>query len=251
MDSETGPGDAQTRAPTELLQQARAHSWYHTLELPGLITDGWFDLRPYVRHYDLPERMDGMRALEVGTWDGFWAFEMERRGASVTAIDLDAENDLDWPSRMRPETFSEIPRGRGFEIAHRLLGSSVKRINCSIYDATPGALGTFDVVLCGSVLIHLRDQMLALERISDLCRGAFISAEEYDRWAQLVPAPVSRFRGHRSGTVVFWRPNVRAWDRMLWAAGFDRVEKRGTFGMEARTGFTVPHVVFHCHQTDS
>ena len=40
-----------------------------------------FDLRDYVDHYGLPERMDGMRALDVGTWDGFWAFEMERRGA--------------------------------------------------------------------------------------------------------------------------------------------------------------------------
>ena len=33
------------------------------------MTDGLFDLRPYVGHYGLPARMDGMRALEVGTWD--------------------------------------------------------------------------------------------------------------------------------------------------------------------------------------
>lgn len=32
---------------------------------------------------------EGMCALNVGTWDGFWAFEMERRGAEVVALNLD------------------------------------------------------------------------------------------------------------------------------------------------------------------
>ena len=95
--------------------------WYHTIELaPGRTTPGWFDLRPYVSKYGLPERMDGMRALDVGTWDGFWAFEMERRGAEVVALDLDDERDLDWPPRRRPETFPERARGDGFAIAHEV-----------------------------------------------------------------------------------------------------------------------------------
>jgi len=221
-------------------------SWYHTLELPGLVTDGWFDLRPYIRHYGLPERMDGLRALDVGTWDGFWAFEMERRGAEVVALDLDDERDLDWPPRFRPSAFSDQPRGRGFALAHELLDSRVERVVRSIYDAFPEDLGQFDLVICGSVLIHLRDQMLALERIANLCRGTFISAEEYDRVANLMPVPMSRLRAHKGGTVVFWRPNAKAWQRMMWTAGFDRVERRGKFGMKASTGFSVPHVVLHC-----
>ncbi len=78
--------------------RVRELSWYHTLELgPGLVTEGWFDLRPYVGEYGLPERMDGMRVLDIGTWDGFWAFEMERRGADVAAIDLPALGDAEWP----------------------------------------------------------------------------------------------------------------------------------------------------------
>src|SRR5919201_205600 len=71
--------EAQTSSRTDLLERARQQRWYHTLELgDGVVTDGWFDLRPYVHHYGLPERLDGVRALEVGTWDGFWAFELER-----------------------------------------------------------------------------------------------------------------------------------------------------------------------------
>src|SRR5918996_1103870 len=147
---------------TGLIERARQRGWYHTLELrPGEWTDGWFDLRPAIKHYGLPEDMSGMRALDVGTWDGFWAFEMERRGADVVAIDLDDERELDWPPRQRPETFPEEPRGAGFELAKEIRGSSVERVVLSIYDATPEELGTFDLVLCGSVLIHLRDQLRA------------------------------------------------------------------------------------------
>jgi tRNA (mo5U34)-methyltransferase len=234
-------------------EDAAALHWYHTLELPdGVVTEGWFDLRPYVAEYGLPERMEGMRALDVGTWDGFWAFEMERRGADVVALDLDDERELDWPPRRRPERFSETPRGEGFRFAHRALGSNVQRVVRSIYDATPEELGTFDLVFCGSVLIHLRDQFLALERIASLCRGTFISAEEYDRPTSLLPLPLSRFRADRDSDVVFWQPNVRAWKRMLWAAGFDRVAEHGRFVMRAgrTTGreFSVPHLVLHGHR---
>lgn len=230
----------------ELTERVRRHGWYHTLELgPQLVTSGWFDLRPYVPLYGLPERMDGMRALEVGTWDGFWAFEMERRGAEVVALDLDDERELDWPPRRRPAGHPESRRGEGFEMAREILGSRVERVVLSIYDADPGRLGTFDVVLCGSVLIHLRDQLLALERIAEMCRGLFISAEEYDRLAGLVPFPVSRYRADDGPAVVFWAPSVRTWKRMMWTAGFDEVEERGRFRMRSTEGWSVRHVVLH------
>src|SRR4051812_29410108 len=97
---------AQDRAA--LLEQAKTRTWYHTLDFgDGVVTDGWFDLRADVHHYHLPEDMTGMRALEVGTWDGFWAFEMERRGAEVVAIDLDDERKLDWPPRRRPAQYAD------------------------------------------------------------------------------------------------------------------------------------------------
>jgi tRNA (mo5U34)-methyltransferase len=233
---------------TDLLKTAEQHQWYHTLELqPGVWTDGWFDLRPSVHHYGLPEDMSGMKALEVGTWDGFWAFEMERRGAEVTAIDLDHEQDLDWPPRFRPPTFRDQPRGDGFRLAKQILGSNVERIECSVYDAFPEDLGTFDLVFCGSVLMHLRDQVLALERIANLCAGTFISAEVYDRLLSLVPISLARFSAHRNKEV-FWQPNIKAWQRMLWAAGFDHVEMRGKFTMQAKD-LRPRHVVFHASKS--
>jgi tRNA (mo5U34)-methyltransferase len=230
------------------LKLARERDWYHTLELrPGEWTDGWFDLRPAVRHYGLPDDMSGMRALDVGTWDGFWAFEMERRGAEVVAIDLDDERELDWPPRQRPETFPDAPRGAGFALAHEIKQSSVERVVLSICDATPKDLGTFDLVLCGSVLIHLRDALLAMERIHALTRDRFISCEAFDPLLGRLPIAAGRFKAHRDA-FEFWRPNIKAWRRMLWAAGFERVERRATFRMRARE-MRVPHVVHHAFKT--
>jgi tRNA (mo5U34)-methyltransferase len=206
-------------------------------------------LRPYVHRYGLPARMDGMRALDVGTWDGFWAFEMERRGAQVVALDLDDERDLDWPADRRPSEFPAQPRGAGFRLASEALGSSVERVNLSIYDALPEQLGgTFDLVFCASVLIHLRDQVLALERIGNLCRETFVSVEAYDRLTSTVPFPVARYRAHRRADVVFWEPNVRAWKAMLRTAGFATVEERGRFQLRAREGWSVPHVALHARR---
>lgn len=241
-------------APMHASERISEISWYHTLELgDGVVTPGWFDMRPYVARYGLPDRLDGLRALDVGTWDGFWAFELERRGAEVVALDLDDERELDYPPRRRPQRFKDEPRGRGFRIAQEILDSKVERVVGSIYHATPAELGTFDLVLCGSVLIHLRDQLLALERIASLCSGTFISGEEYDRLCDVVPFPVSRYRADRDKAVVFWMPGSRTWRKMLWTAGFDHVERIDRFKLEVSGGqhtkpFAVDHQVLHGHR---
>ena len=228
----------------ELAKRVREFDWYHTLELePGLETPGVFDLRPYLHRYGLPERMDGMRALEVGTFDGFWAFEMERRGAQVTAIDVRDDRDFDWPASRRPKVFTERPQGAGFEIAREVFGSTVDRREISVYDATPQELGTFDLVFCGSVVIHLRDQVLALERIAALCDDLFVSVEAYDRRLSLLPFAAARYRALRDSSVVFWEPNLRAWREMLLSAGFRTVEQLERFDVVARAGWKVRHVV--------
>src|SRR5918996_1511962 len=103
---------------TGLIERARQRGWYHTLELrPGEWTDGWFDLRPAIKHYGLPEDMTGMRALDVGTFDGFWAFEMERRGADVVAIDVESLEAAEWPPIHRARLECEA---RDFEHLRRV-----------------------------------------------------------------------------------------------------------------------------------
>jgi hypothetical protein len=102
--------------------------------------------------------------------------------------------------------------------------------------------------MCGNVLIHLRDQLLALERLADLCRGTLILTDEYDRASSLVPFPVSRYRADREKAVVFWSPARRTWRRMLWTAGFDSVEERSRFSLRFGSGASLRNVVIHARR---
>ena len=101
-----------------------------TIELPGgLVTPGRWDTRSCVDKLPFPASLEGKRCLDVGTWDGFWAFEMERRGAAeVMAIDVSNASGWDWPPSAGTPTVDAWQGGgagarTGFDIAHEALGS--------------------------------------------------------------------------------------------------------------------------------
>ena len=201
--------------------------WYHSIELPhGIVTPGWFDLRPIMGRMPWPD-VAGKRCLDLGTYDGFLAFELERRGASVVvATDVHDHEGWDWPQRTRalgPNELAAIAgekKGLGFEIARDALGSAVEKRNRSIYELDPAVDGAFDFVICGTLLLHLRDPIRAIERIRAVCSGSFLSAEQIDvRLTALRPRqPVAWFRG--GDRVQWWIPNRAAHRRMLEAGGF-------------------------------
>jgi tRNA (mo5U34)-methyltransferase len=220
--------------------------WYHTIEVaPGVTTPGWFDLRPIVDRMPWPD-VRGKRCLDVGTWDGFLAFELERRGAAeVVAVDIGSHEDWDWPYRLAqrgPSAFEEVTgleQGVGFRVAQELLGSSVEKQVCSVYDLDPETLGQFDVVTCGSLMLHLREPVRALERIRTVCRGFFLSAEEVD-------LPLTALQRRRPAarldavTELFqwWIPNTAGHRRMLESAGFDLVRSERPYAIAFGEGHT-------------
>ena len=81
---------------------ASVPAWYHSIELaPDVVTPGYFDLRSIVDRLPWPD-VRGKRCLDIGSYDGFYAFEMERRGAAeVVAVDVPDPNDWDWPPDAR------------------------------------------------------------------------------------------------------------------------------------------------------
>src|SRR3954447_7446530 len=111
----------------ELRERAERYPWYHTIELgDGVVTQGMFDHRPVLDRYPIPADLSGKRCLDVATMDGFWAFEMERRGAeSVTAIDIDRPDELDWPASLRAghDTRLDETKAERFALAKEALGS--------------------------------------------------------------------------------------------------------------------------------
>jgi tRNA (mo5U34)-methyltransferase len=212
---------------------ATVRRWYHCIEVtPGVVTPGMFDLRAVVPRLPWPE-VQGRRCLDIGTFDGFFAFELERRGArEVVASDISDHEQWDWEHHLRsrgPEYMRAVfgeAQGQGFEVARELLGSSVSRELISVYDLSPERVGEFDVVLCGSLLLHLRDPLRALEAIRSVCREWLLCTNQVDLLRSvLVPRrPLVRLDG-TSGETQWWLPNVAAHAQMLAAAGF-RVQRR-------------------------
>lgn len=213
-------------AQGDLSAEVAALEWYHTIELTaGVVTPGWHDTRPVVADIPFPQSLEGMRCLDVGTFDGFWAFEMERRGAAeVVAVDVPDPARWDWPPGSTTEALEAIGSrkggGRGFEIARNALGSRVTRLDRSVYDLKESDLGTFDLVYLGSLLVHLRDPIRAIERLRDVCRGMMLVVDGIDPWLSLLfpRQPVAAVDA--LGRPWWWYPNVAALRRWVEVGGF-------------------------------
>jgi tRNA (mo5U34)-methyltransferase len=142
-------------------REAPTTTWYHTMDLPNGPTHALFDLRNVPAKLPLPASMAGMRVLDAASADGFFAFEFARRGADeVVSLDLDDPSEKDWQGVPDAETARQgfgNARQR-FEYAQEILGfNQVKRVDRNLYDISPEALGTFDFVFLGNVMLHLAD----------------------------------------------------------------------------------------------
>ncbi len=211
-----------------LAERVRAHEqWYHSMTLlPGEDTPGWFDTRPALDEIPFPADLRGARCLDIATFDGFWAYTMEQRGADeVLAIDLLDDDSWDWPIRAAPEAIRDFSQrkaaGDGFSLASEVFGSSVERRELSIYDLDPDDVGMFDFVYLGSLLLHLKNPIGALERVRAVCRGSLLVVDAIDLfWSVLRPnAPVASLDG--VGRPYWWKPNTAALARMVETAGFE------------------------------
>jgi SAM-dependent methyltransferase len=211
-------------------------AWYHAIELaPGVVTPGRADWRHAAAKL-LPEALSGKRALDVGTFDGFWAFELERRGADVVAIDVESLDAAEWPALSRPRLEAtarewDLELGRGFALAAEALHSSVRRDVCPVYELSADRIGgPVDFAFVGALLLHLRDPVRALERVAATLRpGAEVVLLEPISLRDTLRSPrrpVARFQA-ASSDFNWWVPNLSALKAMAWAAGLVEVRGRG------------------------
>lgn len=205
--------------------------WYHTIELaPGITTPGYVDMRKVASRV-LPDDLRGKRVLDVGTFDGFWAFEMERRGAEVVAADLERIDAAEWPPHKREQLTREVAEsgvelGRGFRLAASVLGSEVRREVCNIYDLEPDRIGgPVDMVFIGALLLHLRDPVKGLERVrSVLTRSGELRLLEPFSVGLSIRSPrvpAARFSPLET-PFDWWLPNLAGIDAWLRVAQFER-----------------------------
>jgi tRNA (mo5U34)-methyltransferase len=195
--------------------------WWHSFELPdGTCIHGdnpLEGLKDRLAQFPIAEDLNGKRVLDIGTWDGWFAFEMERRGAEVIAIDV-------WDN----------PR---FHQMHSMLNSTVEYRMMDVYDLSPSNVGRFDVVLFLGVLYHLKHPMLALERVcsvtTDLAAiDSFVLQERHRKRSGVQTRPFmefyesDEFGGQTDNWVGPTLPCLMAFCR---TAGFARVGLRKIF----------------------
>jgi tRNA (mo5U34)-methyltransferase len=220
-----------------LQAEVERYPWYHTLELgDDVVTKGMFDHRPMLDRYPIPADLSGKRCLDVATMDGYWAFEMERRGAaSVTALDLEDPEQLDWPASLRADhdkTMDETKAER-FALAKAALGSNVERVLMSAYDLSP-ELGTFDFVFCGDLLLHLKDPITPVENIRSVCTESAVIANVITKFRFHENRPMAELDG--IDVFQWWTTNLAGLVRIVRAAGFARVEPAPTFKVPFTSG---------------
>ena len=177
-------------------------AFYHVVELEdGTVTEGQWDLRPgfddYVGHFDF----QGKSVLEIGPASGYLSFEMERRGAEVTAIEPPLTTLWDYVPRptVKAKQFEREFRGHieqvrnGFWFLHNQKKSKVRLLEADAYNL-PSDLGRFDVGLLGSVLLHCSSPVEMIASMARRVNDTIIICELFagdlvGPTCRLVPSP--------------------------------------------------------------
>ena len=199
----------------ELEKAAAAIQWAHRIDLgKGVVTPGLWDTPKMLERLRLPADLSGQTVLDVGAWDGFYAFEAERRGARrVLATDSFTWQGKSWGSKA------------GFELARRTLTSRVEDREIEVEDLSPQTAGVFDLVLFLGVLYHMKNPMLALERLASVTGRLLIVETVIELLYVPAPALLLCQDGELGRDDSNWfAPSPSAVEGMLRRAGFRRVE---------------------------
>lgn len=229
----TRPNSAQTGLAAEAAQFA---PWFHNLHLPdGTETAPnhplgdfpafkWAAIAPF-----LPTDLTGWHALDVGCNSGFYTFELARRGARVTGIDVD-------PHFLRQARWAAEQFG---------LADAVEFRQAQVYDLARQA-ERYDVVLFMGVFYHLRYPLLGLDIVAEkvdrllVFQTLTIPGEEVaavpadqdfdDREPMLQPGwPKMAFIENKlaGDPTNWWAPNHAAVEAMLRSTGLEVVHRPG------------------------
>jgi len=133
-----------------ILALLKKKEWYHSFELvPGVFTPGRVMVNP-ARVLDavgIAADLDDQKVLDIGAWDGPYTFEFERRGAQVTALDI------------------QNPDHTGFNVSKRILNSKAVYICGSVCDMPQQLNNQFDIVFFQGVYYHLKNPLLAFANV--------------------------------------------------------------------------------------
>jgi tRNA (mo5U34)-methyltransferase len=144
---------AQARAAVD-----RVPLWFHTFSVDGTYTPGIARDHRY-RLQAIPEDLGGARVLDVGAFDGFYAFLAERRGAT-RVVAVDNEQYVGW---IASRFGIDVEPAAGFREIAGLIGSAVEYQQLDALEVEQ--LGeAFDAIFCFGIL-HRVEAPLTLLRV--------------------------------------------------------------------------------------
>jgi tRNA (mo5U34)-methyltransferase len=205
----------------------RVPLWFHTFSLDGsreLYTHGVARDHRY-RIPALPEDFGGMSVLDIGTFDGFYAFLAEARGAR-RVVAVDNEQYRKWVSS---RWGVELEGGEGFAAIRELLDSEVDYLRLDAFDLDE--LGeTFDFILCFGILHRVENPLGLLKTLRRrLAAGGRVLLETYGSADRTLDASTA-IHAFAAGEVyarddfVYWGFTPAGLDAMARQAGLEGFE---------------------------
>jgi tRNA (mo5U34)-methyltransferase len=205
----------------------RVPLWFHTFSLDhsdGLYTPGVARDHRY-RIPALPDDFSGMSVLDVGTFDGFYAFLAEARGAR-RVVAVDNEQYRVW---VRSRWGVELEGGEGFTAIRELLHSKVEYRRLNAFDLDQ-LNETFDFILCFGILHRVDNPMGLLEVLRRrLSAEGRVLLETYGSPDRALDAPAA-MHAYKRGEVyarddfVHWGFTPAGLNAMACQAGFEGFE---------------------------
>lgn len=203
----------------EAISAANKMGWYHTVRLfddyvtPCYTKAANLPLWNMIRSVRASLPYKGKKVLDVGTWDGMWAFEAEDLGAS-TVVGFD-----DWSKR--PNGLAQT------QFAADVRKSRAHFLKADLYNLPkdlPGA--PFDIVQNLGVLYHLAHPLLGLEVLRKMTKTGGMMLLETAWWdnESATPMMLSNGKGDVYGgdQMTFWAPNHACLSWMIKITGWGK-----------------------------
>ena len=203
---------------TRWLSGSTPSPWPRASTHPGIARDHGYRLGVLGK-----ERFAGRSVLDVGTFDGFYSFLAEQRGAR-RIVAVDNEQYVDWVGARFDVS---LPPAAGFNAIAELTGSEVEYRQMDAFDVRE-LNETFDVALCFGILHRVTDPVALLQTLADVVEpGGEIVLETYgSRLDAHIPAVEVREAGdvYSRDDFVYWGFGAEALRRLGGIVGFGDVE---------------------------
>lgn len=208
------------RSATNLQEIVDSYFWWHSIDLGnGIITNG--TKTPEIMQLEYENTFSkinlvGRTVLDIGTWNGGFAVEAWRRGASsVTGVDHFTWNHPYYRGR---ETFN---------LVSEVTGANLKAIDRDLDDPRLDLsdIGQHDVVLFLGVFYHLKNPLSALREVSGTVRDVLVLETYVERFSDDRPAMVFYPGAELAGDATnWWGPNTACIVELLKLMGFAQIE---------------------------